>query len=667
MNRTLVWTSKGGTGKALADDTLIPTPSGWRRMDDLAVSDQVFDERGKQCAVTGVHPQPPGRACFELEFSDGATLVADADHLWSTIDLVARRTAAYLAQGGKRPLDHLGGQSRHRGVYRTPAGRWYTQVQHAGVYHGLGTYDSEDEAGCVADAFRRQHLRPRGAAAARPAIRTTAQIRDTLVVRGEANHAIPVCGALDYPERQLPIDPYVLGAWLGDGHSADARITSLDPEIRNHIERAGYATRNHCQRSDRTPTFGISRLHSQLRAAGALDNKHVPVEYLTASGEQRLALLQGLMDTDGYCDPRQGTVEFCSTRRVLADAVHELFLSLGVKATIRTGEARLYGRLIGPSYQVCATTDLPVFRLLRKLAGLKPQPARSPRRLRYITDVRPVPSVPVRCISVDAPSRLYLAGRAMIPTHNTTTVANLGPELARLGRRVLMVGFDPQGDLEATFGIADEDPDIVRVEQLLDGSGDPRTAPVTIAMPEPQPEAEPAGSLRLLASSSQLTGATANLTRRHFHDLNRVLDTFDDVDDVLIDTQGAVSPLSHTAVRAARSVLFTMEPGYYEYRALAARLDDLEQLGWGIHPLGVLFVRTAARSRHLREYREHFSDPDAFGEPLHTFAGHVRQQASVREHPRRGQPTVLAEPNSNVAQDYRAVAAELVARLALVA
>ena len=252
-------------------------------------------------------------------------------------------------------------------------------------------------------------------------------------------------------------------------------------------------------------------------------------------------------------------------------------------------------------------------------------------------------------------------------TGKTTTVANAGPELARLGHHVLMVGFDPQGDLEATFGIDDADPDIVRVEQLLGGGIDPRGAAIAIDLNDVGE-----GSLRLLASSSDLNAATGAVGRRNFQDLDRILDAFEDVDLALIDTQGAFTPLSHTAARAADSVLFTMEPGFYEYRALARRLVELEELeqaeGWSIAALGVLFVRTDARSRHMREYREHFSDAEAFGgEPLYVFDAHTRQQSSVRDHPRLARPTVLAEPASNVAADYRAVAAELTQRIAATA
>jgi cellulose biosynthesis protein BcsQ len=253
-------------------------------------------------------------------------------------------------------------------------------------------------------------------------------------------------------------------------------------------------------------------------------------------------------------------------------------------------------------------------------------------------------------------------------TGKTTTVANLGPEVARLGYNVLLVGFDPSADLESTYGINEDNREIVRVEQLLSGGVDPRTAPIDVDLDG----AKKGGRLRLLACSSDLNGQMNAVARRGFSDLDHVLEAFaDDVDLVLIDTQGALTNLSHTAARAADSVLFCMEPGFYEYRALSRRLAELAQMeadeSWAVTALGVMFVRSSDRSRNMREYREHLTDAEAFGEELYVFDAHTRQQSSVRDHPRFGRPTVLAEPASNVSADYRAAAAELVQRIAATA
>jgi cellulose biosynthesis protein BcsQ len=260
-------------------------------------------------------------------------------------------------------------------------------------------------------------------------------------------------------------------------------------------------------------------------------------------------------------------------------------------------------------------------------------------------------------------------------TGKTTTVANTGAELARLGHHVLMVGFDPQGDLEATFGIesgGDDGP--TDLGALLAGEGDARSAPIEIAVPavpgriRRRGNSKAPGSLRLLASSPRLNEHTVSLAERGYRDLDGVLGQLDaDADFALIDTQGALTPISQTAAWAADGVLFTGEPGYYEARALVARLAELNQLhseGLHLDTVGLLFVRTDQRSRQMREYREHFADPENFPDPLYVFRSHTRQQASVREHPAFQEPTVIAEPHSHVAEDYRQFAQELTERLA---
>jgi deoxycytidine triphosphate deaminase len=155
-------------GKALALDTLVPTTQGWRTMAELAPGDLVFDEDGFPTVVLAATPPLTGRACFEVEFSDGTTIVADADHQWRTIAKNDRR-------------------------------------------YGLRV----------------------------DRVVTTRQIAETLRVRGEVNHHVQLAGAPWYPERKLPIDPYVLGVWIGDGTTTKAEITCADAEILTEVAAAG--------------------------------------------------------------------------------------------------------------------------------------------------------------------------------------------------------------------------------------------------------------------------------------------------------------------------------------------------------------------------------------------------------------------------------------------
>lgn len=187
-------------------------------------------------------------------------------------------------------------------------------------------------------------------------------------------------------------------------------------------------------------------LITKLRNLGVLRNKHIPAPYLRASIEQRQALLHGLFDTDGYYDPRTGSAEFCSINKRLAEEARELCLTLGFKAVIYEGRATLDGRDCGPKFRVCFTAHVPLFRLPRKLSLQRKAGKQAERaRRRYIVAVEPVASVPVRCITVDSPSRLYLAGRAMIPTHNTRSGSGWVHERALdyAGRWVALIARTP--------------------------------------------------------------------------------------------------------------------------------------------------------------------------------------------------------------------------------
>jgi deoxycytidine triphosphate deaminase len=350
-------------GKALALDTPIPTPVGWRTMGDLAPGDSVFDEAGAPTTVVAATPPMLDRPCREVIFSDGERIVADASHQWVTIDKNGRRY----------------GRSRSR-------------------------------------------------------IRTTDEIARTIRVRGEMNHHVPLAGPAQYPARlDLPIEPYTLGAWLGDGTTTAAAITCCDDEILEQISGEGYPVRRRAYarhlysigatgrtRDEATGRYARNgTLSSQLRNLGMREGKYIPRAYLEAGVGQRLALLHGLMDTDGYVDDVAGRCEFTSTRENLADGVVELAASLGFRPVKSKGRAALNGVDHGPKYRVKFTPDRPVFRLSRKVARQKAPDARF-HRFRAIDVVREVASVPVRCIQIAAPSGMFLASRSFIPTHNSS-------------------------------------------------------------------------------------------------------------------------------------------------------------------------------------------------------------------------------------------------------
>jgi replicative DNA helicase len=285
---------------------------------------------------------------------------------------------------------------------------------------------------------------------------TTAQIAETLChpVDGRLNHAVAVAEPIDLPPRDLPFPPYALGVWLGDGHARSARFTSADPQIAAEIEADGMRV----TKSAKTPmSYGIrlpeppplaarpsvcpdcgqpssglrqcracrgrhGTARAILRSAGVLGNKHIPAQYLRASQAQRRALLAGLLDADGTVTPT-GSVQFSVTSRRLAADMRELLMSLGYRCGWSEKRVRGASEVSSVAYTITFTTTDDVFRLERKrITHRERRPERTTPRTsqRFITAVRRVDSVPVRCVQVESADHTYLASRSMIPTHNST-------------------------------------------------------------------------------------------------------------------------------------------------------------------------------------------------------------------------------------------------------
>lgn len=376
-----------GGGKALSADTPIPTPSGWSTMGELKPGDQVIGSDGLPTNVLATSGIMHDRPCYRLTFDTGEQIVADAEHQWHTFDSV-----------------ELSGLTK-----RNP--EWRAARQERRASRVSGNKSETFTASLVARNKAKQHEYlpiPTGG------IRTTQEIFETILTkRGRTNHAIKVGSAFEAPDADLPIDPYLLGVWLGDGHSSGGAITTADQEIIQAFADAGYTVKKYSG----PYAWGVNGLVTKLRALGVFKNKHIPDIYLRASRSQRLALLQGLMDTDGYCRA-SGGIEFTSTSIRLAEAVRELAHSLGYKVGWSNSQAKLNGRVIGPNYRVRWTAAEPMFRLARKSSRQK-QKVRQTTRFRYIVGCKKIDSVPVQCIQVDAPDSMFLAGRGMIPTHNS--------------------------------------------------------------------------------------------------------------------------------------------------------------------------------------------------------------------------------------------------------
>lgn len=378
--------ARPGVGKALALDTPIPTPTGWTTMGDIKVGDKVLGLDGKPTTVTFATDIMHDHTCYNVTFNDGETIVADADHRWITETRASRKAAC-----AEKKYTHTSPHARRQ----------------------------------------RQHY---------PSVVTTKQIAETIRTKdGRANHTLPDAKPLQLPKQDLPIDPYLLGYWLGDGTSTANQITSWKEDahhIINRINEAGYHYTTQEDHSCLRITFSKTPVGSRtgstktdLRNLNLLKNKHIPNPYLRSSIEQRTQLLQGLLDSDGYVS-KNGTVQYCTVDEQLAHGVLELARTLGIRPTMSTKAVKGRDEAHSTAYTITGTFTRGHLTLPRKRDRV-PEKRRNLHRL--IVDCTPTNSVPVRCIQVDNHDHMYLAGTTMAPTHNTMIALQAAAELADTG------------------------------------------------------------------------------------------------------------------------------------------------------------------------------------------------------------------------------------------
>lgn len=231
--------------------------------------------------------------------------------------------------------------------------------------------------------------------------------------------AVPMAEALDLPETDVPVEPYVLGVWLGDGDSRNATVSQsladVD-ELAGLLRARGFESTRCATAVDKAALLYVRGLRGALRKAGLLGNKHIPAVYYRASRAQRLDLLRGLMDTDGHVT-HGGWCTLVSGSTALAHQAAELARTLGYRPTLVWSEdsrAR-EGGMWKVSFQ---TAEEAPFSLARKVDRCSVKRA-TRQRYNAVVSVEPVGSVPVRCIGVDSDDHLFLVGEGFVPTHNT--------------------------------------------------------------------------------------------------------------------------------------------------------------------------------------------------------------------------------------------------------
>lgn len=215
---------------------------------------------------------------------------------------------------------------------------------------------------------------------------------------------------------ELPIDPYVLGLWLGDGASACGTITCVNSTIWDEVRSRGYKVGNDTSAEDRAESRCVFGLVTKLKTLNLIHNKHIPDCYITASYDTRLDLLRGFMDADGYFHKKRNRFVMATTKKWQAVDTAKLVASLGFKPTILPCNKYLNGRVF-EGWDTCFYMDINPFLCRNQDIVLKN--TSHVAKYRFIKSIERIDTVPTKCIAVDSPTKSYLAGYSLIPTHNT--------------------------------------------------------------------------------------------------------------------------------------------------------------------------------------------------------------------------------------------------------
>ena len=369
--------------KAQPLSSRVLTPQGWSAVGDLEVGDRIVGRDGLPKRVTALHPISR-MDVYEVRTRDGRRTRCNDAHLWTVI--VPSCT-----------------QERERTIPLSE----------------------------ILDDFQKE--------------RPDSECRKG---RTEYKYFLPLTEPVQFvSQADYAIDPYTLGAWLGDGHSEGGRITSADPEIFEYMpyEVTRTWSGNYLYR--------VVGLTEKLSAMGLKFNKHVPIDYLFGDIETRTRLLQGLMDTDGTCHQDGQIAYFCNTNWDLICAVTHLVRSLGGVAVLNENMTWCNGNAFD-SWRVSVKLPPTInpFRLKRKASQWVSHPA--PRQA--IVGIEHLGTDMCRCISVEDDH--YITDDFIV-THNSTALTHtfiLANVLFRVEPHVMLVGSTEELAMNQLGDIAKE-------------------------------------------------------------------------------------------------------------------------------------------------------------------------------------------------------------------
>ena len=352
---------QAGMGKAQPLYCQVLTPQGYKKLADILVGDEVMGKDGKPQKVLGVYPQGI-RPVYKVTTNDGAITYCDEEHIWNV-----RASSGNSRKAGFRNM----------------------------------TLKEMLSKGIVCNQT------PREARTGRKAM---------------PRFEIPVVDAMEYPEKDFEVNPYILGILIGDGSLVGNVALFSNPdndskisEIVEELLPKGFKLKKNdfsgCPQygivldgSDEGYIQRIKRLKLNVTSGF----KFIPKSYLLGSHKQRISLLRGLMDTDGFAFKNR--VYFSTSSKILAYDVVELVNSLGGIANVH-----LYEREDkSDEYRVSIKINECPFLLERKASEWKESSVS-----RYIIDATRVEDCECVCIKVSNDDELYVTDNYIV-THNTT-------------------------------------------------------------------------------------------------------------------------------------------------------------------------------------------------------------------------------------------------------
>ncbi len=284
-----------------------------------------------------------------------------------------------------------------------------------------------------------------------------------------SRYLLPNIQPLEKPEMDLPLHPYWLGLWLGDGCKQNPIIhhDAADIESINKLESLGFTkqyTRVHKTTGVLSSVFTHQKITQKHKELGIHKNKHIPFSYINSSIEQRCELIAGLIDSDGHVD-QNGRVRIINTNKAIIDGAYEILLSLGQRPYVEEREPvdsttnwGIKGKLKVYSLGFQPTIEFPTAIPRKEISRLAIQRKVGIKSIKLLSKEE---TVPANCITVDAEDGMYLCGKTLLPTHNSSIINIVFPVWCWLQNPNLKFITCAHGDSLATR-------DAVKSRQLIE-------------------------------------------------------------------------------------------------------------------------------------------------------------------------------------------------------